>query len=79
MEIQHRVRTIIAETLGHSYEEVGPGVCYIDDLGLDQIDIITLAMALEDAFGIQMCDNMTEQCTSFDACLTNVNALREAA
>lgn len=79
METEHKVRSIIAETLGHSYEEVGPGVCYIEDLGIDEIDIITVAMALEDAFGIEMCDNRTQQCTNFNACLSNVNELREAA
>lgn len=80
MELENQVREIIAQHIGHDPSDIVNGVEFQQELGLDDLDIIQLAMALEDAFGIQMSDEQTNDCTTLDGCVQNVRALlKEAA
>lgn len=52
-----RVREIVAEHLGHPLERATDDANLRDDLGADSLDIVELAMAIEEEFGIEIPDN----------------------
>jgi acyl carrier protein len=48
------VATIIAETCGISREKITPDSHAINDLGIDSLDFLDVAFAIDKAFGIKM-------------------------
>lgn len=81
MEIESRAKETIAQTIGRDPVEITRCIDFRDEFGLDDLDIIQLAMALEEEFGIQMTDEQTDSCVTLDAIVENIQALtnREAA
>jgi acyl carrier protein len=61
MDIEKRVKEIIAEQLGLSLEEVANESSYVDDLGADSLDVVELVMALEEEFDIEISDDELEK------------------
>jgi len=60
-EISEKVKSIIAEQLGVSLEEVQPTASFIEDLGADSLDIVELIMALEEEYDIEIPDEDAEK------------------
>ena len=58
--ISIRVHTIIGEQLEVNTDELVPEANLLDDLGADSLDVVELAMALEDEFGLQVPDDDLE-------------------
>ncbi len=54
--VADQVRRIIAEQFGVAAADVKDDAKLADDLGADSLDLIELAMALEDEFGIDLPD-----------------------
>jgi acyl carrier protein len=50
--VEPRVRRLVAEHLGVSAEELSPDVSLTDDLAVDSLDLVELAMALEAELGV---------------------------
>ena len=61
MEIESRVKAIIADQLGVSEEEVKPEARFIEDLGADSLDIVELIMAMEEEFETEIPDEEAEK------------------
>jgi len=59
-DIEKRAKNIIAEHLGIADAEVRDGAAFIDDLGADSLDIVEIVMNMEDEFGIEIPDDVTE-------------------
>ena len=51
-ELLKKVRTIVADKLSISEDQVTEEASFIDDLGADSLDTVELVMALEDEFGM---------------------------
>jgi len=60
MKIEDRVVAIIIRELGLEKETISPEKSFIDDLGLDSLDVMTLAMAIEEDFDIEVPDDEIE-------------------
>ena len=60
MDIEKKVVAIIVRELGLEESEVTPEKDFIDDLGLDSLDVMTLAMAVEEEFDIEIPDDDVE-------------------
>jgi acyl carrier protein len=61
MSIEARVRSIIADQLGISEEEIKPEAKFIEDLGADSLDIVELIMAMEEEFQTEIPDEEAEK------------------
>ena len=59
-QIMQRVKYIIVEQLQVSVSDVLPASTIIDDLGADSLDIVELAMAVEEEFNIEIYDKDVE-------------------
>lgn len=60
-DIVGRVKRLIAENLGVSFDEVRNDAAFIDDLGADSLDIVELVMAIEKEFDIEIPDEDAEE------------------
>lgn len=64
MDVELKVKDIIAEQLGVKKEEIKPESSFIDDLGADSLDTVEVVMALEEEFGIEIPDEDAEKITT---------------
>ena len=58
--LAHRVRSIIEDRLCVESVLLVPEASLVDDLGADLLDLVELAMALEEEFGIEVPDKDIE-------------------
>lgn len=56
-----KIREIIAEQLGVDADSITMETSFIDDLGADSLDIVSLIMALEEEFGIEFAEEDTDK------------------
>jgi acyl carrier protein len=61
MNVEERVKKIIAEQLGVEEEEITPESSFVEDLGADSLDTVELVMAFEEEFGIEIPDEDAEK------------------
>lgn len=61
MDIEARVKAIIADQLGVPEEDVKPEARFIEDLGADSLDIVELIMAMEEEFETEIPDEEAEK------------------
>jgi acyl carrier protein len=59
--IENSVKTIIAKTLRVDASTFGPDTHLIDELGADSLDALSIAMDVDDQFGINVSDNEIKQ------------------
>ena len=55
-EIFAKVKKVIVENLGVSEDRIVPEASLLDQLGADSLDLVELAMNLEDKFGVTIDD-----------------------
>ena len=60
MNVEEKVKQIIADQLDVSLEEVTPEASFKNDLGADSLDQVELVMALEEKFNIEISDEDAE-------------------
>ena len=61
MNVEQKVKEIICAQLEVSPEQVKPEASFTDDLKADSLAVVELVLALEEAFGIEIPDEDTEQ------------------
>jgi acyl carrier protein len=59
-QLAQRVNAMIGEQLGVDVAELVPEANLIDDLGADSLDVVELAMAVEEEFGLEVPDDDLE-------------------
>jgi acyl carrier protein len=79
VEIESRAKEIIAQSIGREPVEITRCIDFRQEFGLDDLDIVKLAMDLEDAFDIQMSDDQTHACNTLDVILDYIRELRQEA
>ncbi len=60
MELNPKVKSIVAEQLGIDPEGVKLESSFVDDLGADSLDIVELVMAMEEEFDLEIPDEDAE-------------------
>ena len=73
-EIASRIRTIIAEQLGISKDNVTEA-SNLESLGADSLDRVKIIMELEEAFGIEIKDEEAEKLASVGQVIDYVQSL----
>lgn len=59
--LEDKVKQIIVQELGLEEDDLVPEKSFIEDLGLDSLDVMTLAMAIEEEFDIEVPDDDVEE------------------
>ena len=73
MSAEEKVIDIIVEQLSVDKEKVVPGASFVDDLGADSLDLVELIMAMEEAFGIEIPDEVAEKITTVQHAIDHVS------
>ncbi len=73
MSAEEKLIDIIAEQLSVDKAKVVPGASFVDDLGADSLDLVELIMAMEEAFDIEIADEVAEKITSVKLAIEHVN------
>ena len=74
MSLQMRMTDLIVEQLGVSREEVVASASFVDDLGADSLDIVELVMSMEEAFNIEIPDDVQESIRTVGDAVTHIKA-----
>ncbi len=61
MDLEQRIKEIIADQLGVEVEKLNPSAKFVEDLGADSLDVVELVMAFEEEFGIEIPDEDAEK------------------
>ena len=64
MDVDQRVKKIVAEQLGVNESEIKNESRFVDDLGADSLDTVELVMALEEEFETEIPDEEAEKITT---------------
>jgi acyl carrier protein len=78
-ELLDRLVNVIVETLKVSREKVTPESRFVEDLGADSLDMLTLVMQLEDEFSGTISDEDARKLTTVGAALEYISALAQQA
>ncbi|HKJ13587.1 MAG: acyl carrier protein [Desulfobulbaceae bacterium] len=73
MSAEEKVIDIIVEQLSVDKDKVVPGASFVDDLGADSLDLVELIMAMEEAFGIEIPDEVAEKITTVQHAIDHVS------
>src|SRR5207244_4186303 len=68
-------RGVVAEHLGVGEEELAPEVSLSDDLAVDSLDLVDLALVLEGEFGITVPEAVLEDVRTYGELVKSVEAL----
>ncbi len=74
MNIEEKVKSIIADQLSVDEAQVKPEASFINDLGADSLDTVELIMALEEEFGIEISDDEAEKIQTVQAAIDYIKA-----
>lgn len=76
MNLEEKVRKIIADTLSKSESEIKPESSLTEDLGADSLEIVELAMAMEEEFSIEIPDEDIEKIATVKDIIDYINEHR---
>ena len=63
-ELLKKMKSIVADKLSISEDQVNDDASFIEDLGADSLDTVELVMALEDEFRLDIPDEEAEKLTT---------------
>jgi acyl carrier protein len=72
MSAEDKVIDIIVEQLSVDKDKVVQSASFVDDLGADSLDLVELIMAMEEAFGIEIPDEVAEKITTVKDAIDHV-------
>jgi len=56
-----RLKKVTADAVGAEEKDIVPSAKFVDDLGLDSLDMVELVMSMEKEFGIEVKDEEAEK------------------
>jgi acyl carrier protein len=71
-DIFDKVQKIVVEQLDVEAEAVKPEASFANDLGADSLDTVELVMALEEAFDIEIPDEVAEQIDTVEKAVNHI-------
>lgn len=77
-DIETRVREIVGDILAKDATAITTRSRFVEDLGADSLHVVEVAMALEDAFGIELSDDVVERIMTIEDAVSLVQSQKEA-
>lgn len=74
MSVADKVVDIIVEQLNVDRAKVQPEASFVDDLGADSLDLVELIMAMEEAFDIEIADEVAEKIRTVKDAIAHVES-----
>lgn len=75
MSAEEKLIDIIVEQLSVSKDKVVSGASFVDDLGADSLDLVELIMAMEEAFDIEIADEVAEKIVTVQNAIDHINSV----
>ncbi len=75
MSVEDKLIEIIAEQLSVEKDKVVSAASFVDDLGADSLDLVELIMAMEEAFDIEIADEVAEKITTVKDAIDHIESL----
>lgn len=79
VNVEARVKSIIAEQLGVGETDIHSDSSFIEDLGADSLDMVELVMAIEEAFDIEIPEEDSEGIKTVKDAVEYINEHLKAA
>ena len=76
MSVEDKLIEIIAEQLSVDKAKVVPAASFVDDLGADSLDLVELIMAMEEAFDIEIADEVAEKITTVQNAIEHIQSVQ---
>lgn len=73
--LEQRLREIISIQLDVDPSEVVPGASFVDDLGAGSLDLVELALMVEDEFAVDVGDECFETVRTVEDAMEHLRAL----
>ena len=61
MSVEQRVKKIVADILGIDEEEISRDSLFVDDLGVESLDVVEMIATMEEEFDIEIPDEEAER------------------
>lgn len=75
MSVEEKLIDIIAEQLSVDKAKVVPSASFVDDLGADSLDLVELIMAMEEAFDIEIADEVAEKIVTVQNAVDHISSV----
>ena len=75
-ETEQKLVDIIVEQLSVDREKVVPAASFVDDLGADSLDLVELIMAMEEAFDVEIADEVAEKIVTVQDAVNHINSVK---
>lgn len=72
--VEHRIHAIVSEQLGVDPSELKSDANILEDLGADSLDVVELVIAIEEAFDIEISDEVAESIRTLGDVVKHVSA-----
>ena len=76
MSVQDKLIDIIAEQLSVDKDKVVPAASFVDDLGADSLDLVELIMAMEEAFEVEIADEVAEKIATVQDAINHIQSVK---
>jgi acyl carrier protein len=73
--VEPRVRRVVADQLGVGADELAPDVSLVDDLAADSLDLVELALALENELGVAVPESVIEHLRTYGDLVDSLRVL----
>lgn len=72
--VEEKVKGIVADQLGRAVDEIEPEAKFVDDLGMDSLDVVETVMALEKEFEVQIPDEEAQGISTVREAISYIEA-----
>mmetsp|Transcript_314 Transcript_314/g.443 ORF Transcript_314/g.443 Transcript_314/m.443 type:complete len:92 (-) Transcript_314:277-552(-) len=77
IDVESKLKEIVAEQLGVEQSSITADASFATDLGADSLDVVEMVMKIEEEFGVELPDERAEEVQNLSDAVRVVNDLLE--